>query len=209
LLQQLFKEYFVFYKPLQVVSGDFYWVQRLENGDVLWAVVDCTGHGVPGAFMNMIGNRLLNKVVIEDQITEVDQVLSHLREGVLDTLQKEGKEKELQDGMDMGLVKIKKGGKNSETLKVDFSGAKSPLYVVNDNIVHRAVSQKADNTFGDDLMEVKGDPQPIGYEADDPMDFTKRELDLQQGDMLYLFTDGYPDQFGGPKGKKYLYGRYR
>jgi serine phosphatase RsbU (regulator of sigma subunit) len=200
--------YFILFKPKEAVSGDFYWAYH-NKGELIWTAADCTGHGVPGAFMSMIGNRLLNEVVIERQITDPGEVLNQLRAGIIDTLQQKGEEEEMRDGMDMALCKMQTENSALQVRYVEFSGAKNPLYIVAPNIVNRKVAQKADKIHGSDLIEIAGDKQPIGYEQEEHQPFTKHQLELQKGDLLYTFSDGYPDQFGGPKGKKFLYKRFK
>jgi serine phosphatase RsbU (regulator of sigma subunit)/Tfp pilus assembly protein PilF len=200
--------YFILFKPKETVSGDFYWAYH--NGEaLLWTAADCTGHGVPGAFMSMIGTRLLNEVIIEKGITDTDRVLNQLRDGIINTLQQKGEEAEMRDGMDMALVKLYIQNSKSKTRAIEFSGAKNPLYVVGENIVNRTVAQKADKTEGTDLIEISGDKQPIGYEQENHQSFTRHKLNLYPGDKLYTFSDGFPDQFGGSRGKKFMYKRFK
>ena len=147
------------------------------------AVVDCTGHGVPGAFMSSIGNALLNEMVIEKSIIVPGKVLDGMRDGVIRAL-KQGPHSISRDGMDMSLVHI-----DYSTKLVQFSGAGNPLWIVRN----------------DTILEIKGDKQPVAYAKFEMTPFTTHTVDLVEGDQLYMFSDGFPDQFGGPKGKKYKY----
>lgn len=185
LINSLFPESFVLYKPKDIVSGDFYWVGE-KNGKKIIAAADCTGHGIPGAFMSMMGSALLNEIINEKGITSSAQILNHLRERVMQTLQQTGADGESKDGMDIALCVI---GENS----IEFSGANNPLYVVRNN----------------ELKEYKSDKQPIGVHAGNEKPFSGHQIDVQKGDMLYIFSDGYVDQFGGPDGKKFMSRRFR
>jgi tetratricopeptide (TPR) repeat protein len=153
------ENYFIIFKPKEAVSGDFYKAYH-NKIELIWTAADCTGHGVPGAFMSMIGNRLMNEVVIEKQINDTGEILNQLRAGIIDTLQQKGKEGEMQDGMDMALCKMQIEDGDNQTRHVEFSGAKNPLYVVGKDIADRKVAQKADKTQGTDLIEIAGDKQP-------------------------------------------------
>ncbi len=176
----LFQEYFVLYKPKDIVSGDFYWFD--EVGPYTYAAVaDCTGHGVPGAMVSVVGHNGLNKVLHEQNKIQPNDILDALNDFVTDTFSK-GQD-ELKDGMDISLIMVDKA--NS---KLYFSGANNPLWIIRD----------------DEMMVYKADKQPIGvYEKRVP--FSVNEIDLEIGDQVLLFSDGYADQFGGPKGKKFKY----
>lgn len=176
-------DYFVVYKPKDIVSGDFFFVDR--RGDwTLVAVADCTGHGVPGAFVSMLCISLLNEIVKQQELTRADIILNELREKVINSLQQKGIQGEQMDGMDISLLLI-----NNKTYKCHWSGANNPLYIVSSK------SKK--------LEELKPDKRPIAIYPD-MKDFTNHELVANKGDIFYLFTDGYPDQFGGAKGKKFM-----
>lgn len=178
-------DFFILYKPKDIVSGDFYWSVFYENNFYL-AVADCTGHGVPGAFMSMIGINLLNEIVIERKCSNPGMILDIMREEVIRNLNAEGAEEESRDGMDMVICKI-----DLQTKQLEFAGANNSLYVLHAN--------------NKELKEYKGNKMPVGKHMDHIDSFTKNNLQLEQGDTLYLFTDGYPDQFGGTKGKKFKY----
>lgn len=176
-------EFFVMYKPKDIVSGDFFFVDR--RGDwTLVAVADCTGHGVPGAFVSMLCISLLNEIVKQQEITRADIILNELRDKVIDSLQQKGIQGEQMDGMDISLLLI-----NNKTYKCHWSGANNPLYIV---------SSKSNK-----LEELKPDKRPIAIYPD-MGEFTNHEMVANRGDIFYLFTDGYSDQFGGERGKKFM-----
>lgn len=179
-----FRDAFVLFEPKDIISGDFYWVSAHGN-KIIYATVDCTGHGVPGGFMSMLGLSLLNELVNEDQLTDPSMILDRLREKVITSLKQKGIDGEQKDGMDMTLCLLDK-----EVNKLWVAAANHVLYVVRQ---------------GEELIEIKGDKHPVGIQGDELKPFTTREIQLQKGDMIYSFTDGYPDQFGGPKGKKFKY----
>lgn len=182
-LRKTFPDSFVLYKPKDIVSGDFYWVEH-RNGTTLFAAVDCTGHGVPGAFMSIVGHNLLNQAVKQNGKTLPADILHELNTGLYDTLRQSGEEITVKDGMDMALCAF-----DQSTLTLNFSGANNPIYFVRDG----------------HLQEIKGDKQPVGFPAQEFKPFTDHSIPLKKGDTLYLFSDGYADQFGGEKGKKFKY----
>ncbi|MCC6581986.1 MAG: SpoIIE family protein phosphatase, partial [Phycisphaeraceae bacterium] len=193
-IQKHFPDSFVLYKPKDIVSGDFYWFGE-KNGRRIAACVDCTGHGVPGAFMSMIGTSLLNQIILEDGVTEPAAILSALNQGVRAALKQgvqtdaaaEGAGKyrdETRDGMDIALCSI-----DPVAREVQFSSALRHLIVISDN----------------KFEKIDGDKRPIGGIQIDSADvFTNHIKFLKKGDMLYMFSDGYADQFGGEKGKKLM-----
>ena len=173
---------FVLFKPRDVVSGDFYWFNKKDD-HVYIAAVDCTGHGVPGAFMSMIGNSLLNEIVSKKGTHDAASILKKLHAGVRKSLKQDRDSYESKDGMDLALAVI---DLTANTLQ--YSGAKRPLFYFNN----------------EKFEEIKADKQSIGgLEMEDDYHFTNRNFELKKGDTFYLFTDGYVDQFGGDKGKKY------
>ena len=198
-LGQLLGEYFVFFKPKDVVSGDFYWCH--EQGDsVICVVADCTGHGVPGAFMSMIGNSLMNEIIIEKRIIEPGKILDELREGIIKSLGTGNK-----DGMDISLCTL---NKVNNTLQ--FAGAYNGIYITRKGIAGDSIVQ--DPTVlvhGEDLVEIKGDKQTVGFEDRKNTPFTTRTVEIQKGDTIYLSSDGFIDQFGGRKNKKFSAKRFR
>ncbi|MES2513992.1 MAG: SpoIIE family protein phosphatase, partial [Bacteroidota bacterium] len=174
---------FLYYQPKDIVAGDFYWAEKI--GETFYiAAADCTGHGVPGALVSVVCCNALNRSVKEFQETEPGRILDKTRELVLESFSKSGGD--IKDGMDISLISIK----DSE---VKWAGANNPLWYIpyNDSL----------------LKEVKADKQPIG-KTDNPLPFTTHQINLKRGDTMYLFTDGYADQFGGPKGKKLKYKQF-
>lgn len=202
LLEAYLKEYFVFYMPKDIVSGDFYWVTQLEDLTVI-AAGDCTGHGVPGAFMSMLGAAFLNEIVNKEKITHPGVILNRLRKEVIRSLHQHGETGELRDGMDLAVCVI---DFNQKTLQ--FAGANNPIYIIRKKEDKRV---DCDNTFdyGDyNLFEMKGDHMPIAIH-ESMTDFNTHEIELVRGDMLYMFSDGFADQFGGSEGKKLHYKAFR
>lgn len=182
-------ESFVFHAPRDIVSGDFYWLQ--EFGDrILFAAVDCTGHGVPGAFMSIIGNNSLNAAVREEGLVTPSLILDYLNETVSETLkQKTEDTMGIKDGMDIALISL-----DRQNRFLEYAGAYNPLYIIRDGR----------------LLETKGDKFPIGISIDDQLrKFTNHRVELCPGDAVYIFSDGYADQFGGVMGKKFKYDNFR
>ena len=202
----LLKDAFVFYLPKDVVSGDFYFVDEKQDGAVVFAAVDCTGHGVPGAFMSIVGNNFLNQSIIEKNLDSPASILSFLNVGLSKTLKYNSAGDTIRDGMDMALCKL-----NSSRSQLEFSGAKNPLYLitpqpVRDNL--KPYLKEENEAFG--LIEIKGDKHPIGNYSDKELQsFVNHKLDVEKGDTIYIFTDGFADQFGGSRLKKYNYKRFR
>jgi len=187
IIREQLPESFVLFKPKDIVSGDFYWFTE-KDGKALLIAADCTGHGVPGAFMSMIGNSLLNEIVNEKGITRPSEILQKLKEGVIKSLKQTGEAGKQKDGMDIALCSFDL--KNS---KVEYSGAYNPLFLIRDG----------------EIQETRADRMPIGIYDDGGKVFTNHEIEVLKGDMLYFFTDGYVDQFGGPKGKKFMNKRFK
>lgn len=186
-IRELLPESFVYYRPKDIVSGDFYWVDRV-NGRVAFAAVDCTGHGVPGAFMSLIGHNGLNQAIRERGAGRPSEVLKVLNKLAFEALHKDREQFLVRDGMDMALCNY-----DPSRRVLEYAGANSPLYIVR----------------GTEVLRFQPDKRPIGSFEMDGQDFTDHRILLEQGDMVYLFSDGYADQFGGPKGKKFLYKRFR
>ncbi|MBN4052399.1 MAG: hypothetical protein COC01_00570 [Bacteroidetes bacterium] len=178
---------FILYKPKDIVSGDFYWFSKITVDDediAIIAAVDCTGHGVPGAFMSMIGNDLLNQIVIENRQTEPAKILEQLHVGVLTALKQTDEDSNTKDGMDIGLCAIKYAKR-----EVQFAGAFRPLLILRDG----------------ELKEVKGDRYSIGgYQKEEVRTFTNHKLEMKENDIIYIFSDGCVDQFGGKHNKKFM-----
>jgi serine phosphatase RsbU (regulator of sigma subunit) len=183
LVKQFLPESFVLYKPKDIVAGDFYWMHTINKDHVLVAAADCTGHGVPGAMVSVVCSNALDRTVKEFGITEPGKILDKVRELVIETFQKS--ESEVKDGMDISLCSIKR--KNGKVL-IDWAGANNPLLYFSNG----------------ELKEITANKQPIGKYADEKP-FISHTIELQANDILYLITDGYADQFGGPQGKKFKY----
>jgi serine phosphatase RsbU (regulator of sigma subunit) len=174
-------DHFVLYKPRDIVSGDFYWVAKIDGQQMVIAA-DCTGHGVPGAFMSMLGVSLLNEIILNRKITQPDHVLNILREYIIRSLKQVVQTSGIKDGMDMCVCLI-----DFEKNKMQFAGANNPLWIFADG----------------QLNEIKGDKMPVAIH-DTMVPFTNNIVDLKKGDTFYIFSDGYADQFGGPQQKKLL-----
>ncbi len=183
----MFTDSFIMLKPKDIVSGDFYWYSEVEGKKII-AAVDCTGHGVPGAFMSMIGNTFLHEIINEKKIITPGTILNELREKVISAMDQNGMDGSRRDGMDMSLCMI---DETSNTL--EFAGANNPIYLVQD----------------EKIVEIKGDKKPVGYMPEKSDDFTNHSVKVNTGDIIYLFSDGYADQFGGSKGKKFKYKQFR
>jgi serine phosphatase RsbU (regulator of sigma subunit)/tetratricopeptide (TPR) repeat protein len=178
---------FIFFKPKDVVSGDFYWIHKDQDENIFFTVADCTGHGVPGAFMSMIGTSLLNEIIIEKGIKDTDKILFEMRTQIIKSLNQE-EEGAQKDGMDISLCKL-----NMKKKIVEYSGAHNSLIHVS----------------GEELKTYRGDHQPVGLLLGDKKPFTKHKVKLKKDDMLYIYSDGYQDQFGGKKGKKYMAAKFK
>ena len=193
-INTLLADHFILFKPKDIVSGDFYWLSIRKNY-LMVAVADCTGHGVPGAFMSMLGISYLNEIVTHDDVYQANHVLNNLREYILKSLQQKGAADDQQDGMDIAFVCINLETTFSEDgfekIELQFAGANNSLYYI-----------QKDN----DLVEIKGDKMPVSIYRNMP-DFTNHQIVLQKGDVIYLCSDGYADQFGGPKSRKFLSGK--
>jgi PAS domain S-box-containing protein len=192
-LKELAPESFIFFKPRDIVSGDFYWFTKVEtsgsNNVLAVAAVDCTGHGVPGAFMSIIGHSLLNQTVENPDVRTAAEALNYINREIKKTLNQKADETPIRDGMDMALCII-----DFDSRKLNFAGANNPAYIVR----------------GQALIELKANKQPITASSDSvSYPFLDQSFDLEPGDTIYLFTDGYADQFGGPRGKKFMYKRFK
>lgn len=180
----LLPESFVFFKPKDIVSGDFYWIEEAGNS-VYFAVVDCTGHGVPGAFMSIVGFNLLNKAVHENKCDTPADVLNQVNLYLTETLKQREEENAVKDGMELSICKW-----NKRTNELTYAGANTIIYKISDGV----------------LEIIKGDKQPIGnFYGEELKPYSNINVEIKKGDCIYLFSDGYADQFGGDKGKKYKY----
>jgi serine phosphatase RsbU (regulator of sigma subunit) len=182
-IRNVFPESFVLLLPKDIVSGDFYWVVK-SGQQAFFAVADCTGHGVPGGFMSMLGTALLNEIINEKKIYEPADILDMLKLKIVMALRQTENTNENRDGMDIALFRL-----DLNLHELTFAGANNSLYVLRDS----------------DLMELKGVKAPVGYSEAGFSQFSQQKMQLRSGDMLYMFTDGYPDQFGGEQGKKFKY----
>jgi serine phosphatase RsbU (regulator of sigma subunit)/tetratricopeptide (TPR) repeat protein len=190
-ITELLNENFILYKPRDIVSGDFYWIKQVNQYVVLVAA-DCTGHGVPGAFMSMLGISYLTEIVQRREITEANQVLNELRKQIKYSLRQHGERDESKDGIDLALCVLDL--KNS---MMQYSGANNPLYLIRD------VDGKPE------LKEFKADRMPLGYYQGKDSAFTNHDIKLEQGDTFYLFSDGFIDQKGGKDNKRYMSKKFR
>ncbi len=209
-IEKNLSEHFILFKPRDVVSGDFYWFRHIENYVVI-AVADCTGHGVPGAFMSMLGISFLNEIIRRREVLHSDQVLNMLREEVKNAMGQTGKLGEQQDGMDIAISII-----NTQTRELQFSGAHNSLFMINSEAINnkkmdelknnkklRLLKSVSSSSSINSLLEIKADHQPIGIFIKE-IPFTNHRVQLVEGDRLYMFSDGFPDQFGGKNGRKFM-----
>ena len=188
-VKKLLPDSFVLFKPKDIVSGDFYWFEQL-NGKALFAAVDCTGHGVPGAFMSIVGYNLLKQIISKHQNYQPAFILDELSRGVSETLhQRDFEESTSKDGMDITLCSFDAAAK-----ELEFAAAFNPLFLVRDS----------------EIFEVKGNKFPIGiFLEKETKKFTNHKIKVKKGDVIYIFSDGYADQFGGAKGKKFMQSQFR
>jgi serine phosphatase RsbU (regulator of sigma subunit) len=202
---RLFPQSFIFYRPKDIVSGDFYWAG--SNGDQkILAVVDCTGHGVPGAFMSLMGNDNLNEIVNQREITQPEEILEQLRTNIIRALKQRRDGSTSKDGMDAVICRV-----NYSIMQVDFAGANNPLYFIRPKTSeeldgHTPIMENETHR----LYEIKGNKFPVGiFLGNELPRFVGQRLHVKAGDALYLFSDGFADQFGGPLGKKYKYNQLK
>jgi ligand-binding sensor domain-containing protein/serine phosphatase RsbU (regulator of sigma subunit) len=181
--RRLFPQSFVLLRPKDIVSGDYYWTSETEHY-TFCATVDCTGHGVPGGFMSMLAGSLLNEIVNESEVAEPAEILSQLSEKVISSLRQGGSSDGSKDGMDMVICRFDK-----TKSQVTYAGANNGVYLVRNGA----------------LTEYRGDKQPVGYWYGHRIAFTQHDIPLQENDLIYTLSDGYADQFGGEKGKKFKY----
>ncbi len=183
---EILNDVFILFKPRDIVSGDFFWIKHV-NQYVILAAADCTGHGVPGAFMSLLGISFLNEIVLRREITQANQVLNELRKQIRNSLRQHGQAEESKDGIDMALCVIDEKNKT-----LQYSGANNPLYLIRDK------------NGAPELTEFKADRMPLGYYPGSFKTFTNKDIQLEYGDVFYLFSDGFLDQKGGKNGKKFL-----
>ena len=186
-VKYLFPKHFILFRPLNIVSGDFYWVSQ-KKGKIIIAVADCTGHGVPGAFMGMLGRALMNEIVNNISTLDPHLILNELRDQVITSLRQTGETDEARDGMDISLCVL-----DPETLLLQYAGANHLLYLVREG----------------ELTEIEGDRMPIGISSEAGKSFSRHQVQLEKGDTLYLFSDGYVDQMGGDRRKRFTTSRFK
>ena len=194
LINNLFSDFFVLNKPRDIVSGDFYYIKENEQ-HICVAAADCTGHGVPGAFMSMLGSAFLNEIFGKCEYKNAACILESLREKVKNSLHQTGKSEEQKDGMDIALCLIDK-----QTMKMHFSGAYNPLYMITKKVINNIPEAKIFEKDDTKLQILPGSLMPIGVHKRDTKSFTNYEIQIQNGDSIYIFSDGYVSQFGGSKG---------
>ena len=187
LIDQILPNSFVLFKPKDIVSGDFYWIEK-KNGLTYFAAVDCTGHGVPGAFMSLVGHNILKDIISNTNVIKPSDILDKLREGVINTLHVSNSGNQSKDGMDITLCCI-----NFDTLELQYAAAYNPLCIVRDG----------------ELIIYNANKFPIGAFIGEKENFDNITIQLQKNDQLYIYSDGYADQFGGPNGKKFMVGNFR
>ena len=181
--------FFILYKPKDIVSGDFYYALSHQHPGAptekfYLCTADCTGHGVPGALMSMLGISNLNESILEKNISDPGKILDNIRNGIIHSLNPEGTDEEAKDGMDCILCSF-----DFKNNKLEYSAANNSFYIVRNN----------------EIIQSKADKMPVGKSPREDQPFTTHVFDLQQGDIIYTLTDGYADQFGGDKGKKFKY----
>ena len=201
-LESCLGEHFIIHKPKDIVSGDFYWVSEIGNKTIIVAA-DCTGHGVPGAFMSMLGITLLNEIINKDSVTDPGVILDRLRNEVTASLKQKGERWEQKDGMDIALCTL-----DRENMKLQFAGAINSLYLIRKSNIENVGVVHSESNEADRLIEIKGNAMPIGI-IDEMDNFIFHEIDIYKDDSFYLFTDGFPDQFGGLDHKKFSYKQFR
>jgi serine phosphatase RsbU (regulator of sigma subunit)/HAMP domain-containing protein len=186
-IQQILPNSFVLFKPKDIVSGDFYWFEQ-SKGKILFAAVDCTGHGVPGAFMSLVGANALNQAVREHGLTKPSEILDDLNKLLSEALNKGMEEQAVRDGMDLALCAI-----DPEKRTLEFAGANNPLYLVRNG----------------ELIQTKPDKLAIGGMDHGAHKYKNHQVEVASDDIIYIFSDGYADQFGGEKGKKFMYKQFK
>ncbi len=186
-LHSCFSEYFILNRPKDIVSGDFYWTK--EQGDYLIvAVADCTGHGVSAAFMSILGISFLNEITATNVQPVASEILDELKKSVVNSVSNIGKTNETNDGMDIALLVV-----NKKTNTLQYSGAYRPIIIIRDK----------------ELLNLKADKIPIGISYVEDLPFSNQYFELQSNDMIYLSSDGYIDQFGGPNERRFMIRRFR
>lgn len=187
-VQEILPDAVVFFQSKDLVSGDFYFADQVGSKRI-FAAVDCTGHGVPGGFMSIVANNLLQQAIKQLGLTKPSEILEYLNRGITNTLHQTYEESSVKDGMDIALCCW-----DEKTNKLEYAGAYNPLYIFRNG----------------KLIEIKGNRFPVGtFVGEEIREFTNHEIDVESGDMLYIFSDGFADQFGGPNGKKFMIKRFK
>ena len=187
LLKQGLQDYFILFRPQAIVSGDFYWATNLSDSGFILVTADSTGHGVPGAIMSLLNISSIEKA-LERGVSTADELLNQTRTAIIERLKKDGSAEGGRDGMDGSVLWL-----SPDKRTLSYAGANSPLWIVRSG----------------NLLEFAPDKMPVGKHDKDQLPFTSQSIPLQNGDTIYTFTDGFPDQFGGPQGKKYMYKRLK
>ncbi|MFI5204015.1 MAG: SpoIIE family protein phosphatase [Flavobacteriales bacterium] len=188
LIKQHLPNHFIFFQPKDIVSGDFYWASILPNHEFGLVAADSTGHGVPGAIMSMLNISSLNEAVIGQKITAPAEILNYTRKKIIENLMHDGSTEGGSDGMDCCFMSF-----NFEKMTVTYAGANNPLWILRNN----------------QILEFTPDKMPVGKHNRDTISFKQQIIPIQKNDVIYSMTDGLPDQFGGPYGKKYKYGQLK
>lgn len=180
-INEILPDYFILFKPRDIVSGDFYWIRQI-NYEVVIVVADCTGHGIPAAILSMLGISYLNEIVKQKEITQPNKILNEMRKQLKYTLKKPGRDGGIDDGLDISVCTL-----NKKTKLLQFSGANNSLYLIQNG----------------EPREIHADKMPIGFYLNEKASFTNHEIQLLDDDLFFLYTDGYIDQFGGQNGSKF------
>jgi serine phosphatase RsbU (regulator of sigma subunit) len=188
---EILNDVFILFKPRDIVSGDFFWIKNV-NQYVILAAADCTGHGVPGAFMSLLGISFLNEIVQRREVTQANQVLNELRRQIRNSLRQHGQAEESKDGIDMALCVI-----DVKNNTLQYSGANNPMYLIRNK------------DGAPELTEYKADRMPLGYYQGSFKTFTNKDIQLEYGDVFYLFSDGFIDQKGGRDNKKFMSKKFK
>ena len=183
MLKDAFKDYFVFFQPKDIVSGDFYWASKLSNDSFMFLTADSTGHGVPGALLSVLNISCIEKAIEIAKLTEPNDILNHTRDSIIQILRKDGSVEGGKDGMDCSLISF-----DFQKNTLTYSVANNPVWIVRKN----------------EIIEFKPDNMPVGKHTNDTVLFTQHTVDLFDGDIVYTITDGFADQFGGTKEKKFM-----
>lgn len=186
-LSEYLTDHFILFRPRDIVSGDYYWTTR-QGDKIMIAVADCTGHGVPGAFLSMLGISSMNEIVNREKSIKANQILEQLRDFVINSLHQTGSRGETQDGIEIALCVI-----DTRNRVLEYAGANRPLYIIRRN----------------EFLHFRGDKMPIGIYNQEPIPFNNHEIPLELGDSIYLFSDGYVDQLGGPQRKTFRANQFR